>query len=76
MNVRAAAVAGLFYPDNTELLLAAVEHYMQQASSETVEAKAIVAPHAGYQYSGPIAANAYQTILYRKNNIRRVVIFD
>lgn len=73
MAIRPAAVAGSFYPDNPSILTEDIQRYMSAATSST-QAEAIIAPHAGYQYSGPIAANAYQAILHRKKVIKRVVI--
>ena len=74
MNTRAAAVAGYFYPENVDLLRESITTYLGQVENKTVSAKAIIAPHAGYQYSGPIAATAYQSIIHRREQIKRVVI--
>ncbi len=58
--IRPPAVAGLFYPDGAEALAAAVDGLLAAAESRVAAtAKAIIAPHAGYEYSGPVAANVY-----------------
>jgi AmmeMemoRadiSam system protein B len=62
-TVRIPAVAGTFYPAEEAALRQAVESYLQEADAATLEVKALVVPHAGYIYSGPIAASAYKTVL-------------
>ena len=62
-SIRPAAVAGRFYPDNPGELQAAVVNYLSEAVSKaparTWLPKAIIVPHAGYVYSAPVAAPAY-----------------
>ena len=59
-NVRDPAVAGFFYPADKETLASDVEGYLSAAPvPATLAPKALIAPHAGYVYSGQIAANAY-----------------
>ena len=63
-STRPAAVAGLFYPDDPNQLVAMVDADVggaRLAPDAPVPPKAIVAPHAGYVYSGPIAGTAYAT---------------
>jgi MEMO1 family protein len=74
-KVRPAAVAGLFYPaDPTELRLQI--HALLEASEPptTPPPKAVIAPHAGYAYSGPVAASAYAAVALGAEVIRRVVL--
>jgi AmmeMemoRadiSam system protein B/AmmeMemoRadiSam system protein A len=60
-GLRPAAVAGRFYPGDTDKLERAIDAYMADARPATAARPiAIVAPHAGYIYSGQIAADAYQ----------------
>lgn len=60
MNVRPPAVAGSFYPRAKSDLAATVEGLLAAANTVVNEPpKALVVPHAGYVYSGPIAASAY-----------------
>ena len=62
-KVRPAAVAGTFYPQDAGALRAQVDALLAGARpGEGPGPKALVAPHAGYMYSGPIAAAAYATV--------------
>jgi MEMO1 family protein len=65
--IREPAVSGTFYASNADLLKADIEGYLQKASTEQIEGNIIglVAPHAGYMYSGQTAAHGYKTILNR-----------
>lgn len=74
MNVRPAAVAGYFYPSHARQLRAAVLEYMARARAAGPVPKALIAPHAGYQYSGPVAGSAYALIAPRRDVIERVVL--
>jgi MEMO1 family protein len=73
---RPPAVAGLFYPDDARELREVVSGYLRQHSSSTPVAppKALIVPHAGYIYSGGIAAAAYATVASLRQTIRRVVL--
>ncbi|MDH5391710.1 MAG: AmmeMemoRadiSam system protein B [Gammaproteobacteria bacterium] len=75
---RAPAVAGMFYPADVNTLKREIRDYLDNAR-ETSEPsqplpKALVVPHAGYIYSGPVAASAYKQLLPLKHQISRVVI--
>lgn len=70
-NVRKSAVAGMFYPDDPVELRRMVEGFLAKAKPGS-HPKAIIAPHAGYVYSGPIAASVYKRINPEK--ISRVVL--
>lgn len=72
--VREAAVAGQFYPAAAADLRASVEYYLARSDSVGPAAKAIVAPHAGYIYSGPVAASAYAGWRQLGDQVRRVVV--
>ncbi|HYA38920.1 MAG TPA: AmmeMemoRadiSam system protein B [Candidatus Methylomirabilis sp.] len=73
-NVRNPAVAGLFYPDDPRELRALLTGYLAAARSAGPVPKAIIAPHAGYIYSGPIAASAYARLKPARGTITRVVL--
>ena len=74
-SVRNPAVAGLFYPANAQELRAQVHQFVDpvQASDFPVP-KAIIAPHAGYVYSGPIAGSVYARLKKAAGRIRRVIL--
>jgi AmmeMemoRadiSam system protein B len=64
-NVRPAAVAGSWYPDTPLELARAVDGYLSAASRDAVDFDrlvALIAPHAGLRYSGPVAAHAYHLL--------------
>ncbi len=62
--VRPAAVAGQFYPDNAAKLKAAVTMLISNAAVPSVkDPVAIVVPHAGYSFSGQIAADGFRQVM-------------
>jgi AmmeMemoRadiSam system protein B len=74
-SVRPAAVAGTFYPGGTQSLRHDVDNMLRQvAAMPGPLPKAVIVPHAGYIYSGPIAASAYQRIAAGRDVITRVVL--
>lgn len=74
-HTRPPAVAGLFYPrDPAELRALIRQCFAEARPSSGPVPKAIIAPHAGYIYSGPIAASAYARLRPAAGRIRRVVL--
>lgn len=73
-QVRQAAVAGSFYPKDAKELTAMVDGFLAQATVPPLEGPviALVAPHAGYPFSGAVAAHSYA--LLKGRNVRRVVV--
>jgi len=69
-------VAGSFYPGGADNLARSVETYLDQAAPGNGETapKALIVPHAGYVYSGPVAASAYVILRRSGTAIRRVVL--
>jgi AmmeMemoRadiSam system protein B len=67
MPIRRAAVAGSWYPGSAVALSAAVDAHLQRADPIDVDGDlvALVAPHAGLIYSGPVAAHAYRLLRER-----------
>ncbi len=80
VSIREPAVAGSFYPRQQAALRAEVNKLLENASVsvETRAPKALIVPHAGFVYSGPIAANAYAQFLSsplaKAANIERIVL--
>ncbi|HEY0835473.1 MAG TPA: AmmeMemoRadiSam system protein B, partial [Azospirillum sp.] len=72
--LRQPAVAGAFYPADPAVLGRMVDDCIYQARIEPVAAKAIVAPHAGYVYSGAIAGTAYAAVRHLADRVRRVIL--
>jgi AmmeMemoRadiSam system protein B len=76
-SVRQPAVAGAFYPSRRDDLATQIRTMLSAAPTRGAAKpapKAIVAPHAGYIYSGPIAASAYALLEPLRTAIRRVVL--
>jgi hypothetical protein len=56
MKVREAAVAGLFYPADKKALSTMIDRFLAEADAQPLESvRDLVSPHAGYEFSGPIA---------------------
>jgi AmmeMemoRadiSam system protein B len=73
-TIRPAAVADLFYPADPALLSHDVQQLLVMSRPHNFKPKAIIVPHAGYIYSGAIAASAYATLVPIAAHIRRVVL--
>lgn len=75
MRVRPSAVAGMFYPYNRNDLREMVNAFLESAKKTSVDGKlrGLVVPHAGYVYSGPVAAVGYK--LLKENNPNIDTIF-
>ena len=73
-RVKPPNVAGAFYPASGDALRREVDAHLGQARAEGPAPKALIAPHAGYRYSGSIAASAYARLKPRAHEIRRVVL--
>ena len=74
--LRQPAVAGMFYPADAVLLRQTVQQLMKSslAPDAHVRPKALIAPHAGYVYSGAVAGQAYARLTPYAEAIRRVVL--
>ena len=81
-NIRPPAVASMFYPGGTAELRNVVQKYLSNAGieedvsqlkkEEIAELRTLIVPHAGYIYSGKIAASAYR--LLKQNQFKRVLL--
>lgn len=72
-SVREPAVAGMFYPSGADELLRTIRRFLGGAGAGRSPApKAVIVPHAGYIYSGPVAASAYAQV--NPEGIERVVL--
>lgn len=75
MHIKTPAVAGLFYPASASALRDALHRYLHKPDPAVASRpRALIAPHAGYQYSGPIAGSAYSTLGKWVDQIQRVVV--
>ncbi len=73
-QIREPAVAGMFYPDDPVLLQQQIDQLLATDTAATEPPKALIVPHAGYIYSGPVAASAYAQLAPVRHRIRRVVL--
>jgi len=72
---RPPAVAGLFYPQDAPTLRATVNELLAAARARLKKPpKVLIAPHAGYVYSGAVAASAYVELWQRAAHISQVVL--
>ncbi len=73
---RRPAVAGTFYPIDPAELEQTIQGYLEHATAHATgpAPKALIAPHAGYIYSGPIAASAYARLASVRTRVKRVVL--
>jgi MEMO1 family protein len=63
-KVREPAVAGIFYPKDKDILKRDVEQLLAKAKSQPLKnLRALVCPHAGYEFSAPIAASSYKFLV-------------
>jgi len=74
-TIREPAVAGMFYPGTAEELHTMIQEMLAQVPAvDEAPPKALIAPHAGYIYSGPVAASAYARLRKVRDSIERVVL--
>lgn len=73
-NVRPPCCAGSWYPADAETLGKLIDGLMEEASAPSINGKpiALIAPHAGYRFSAPVAASAYKTL--RGHPYKRVIV--
>lgn len=74
-QIKKPEVAGMFYPEDKTELDTMINRFLADAKGQNQPVpKAIIAPHAGYIYSGPIAASAYASLKNAQNKITRVIV--
>jgi len=73
-NIREPAVAGTFYPANPLELESMLHTYLSEPASDGPLPKAMIVPHAGYIYSGPVAASGYARLQQAADRIDRVIL--
>lgn len=74
-KARPSPIAGQWYPGEPTRLASSIDHYLESAQPAglTGEVIAVMAPHAGHLYSGPVAAHAFKTLLGRQADLAAVV---
>lgn len=75
-KIRRAVVSGQFYPEDPRALEGQIRRFLSAAQSRVdARVRALVVPHAGYDYSGPVAAEAYRLVEGRKFDCVVVIAF-
>ena len=75
-KIRAAVVSGQFYPEDPQVLKKQIKTFLSNAKSRPdAHIRALIVPHAGYDYSGQIAAEAYQSVEGRKFDSVVIIAF-
>jgi AmmeMemoRadiSam system protein B len=77
VKLRYPAVAGLFYPAEPERLRAMLSDFLDRGRRDSDKApapKAIIAPHAGFIYSGPVAGTVYARLAPLRGRVTRIVL--
>lgn len=74
ISIRPPAVAGSFYPRDVNELNNMLDEFLAKKPIDITPPKAIIAPHAGYIYSGDIAASVYLTLEKLRTQISRVIL--
>lgn len=74
MYLRSPQFAGTFYPKDPQLLRKMIENFLHEASIPKLKSKprALIVPHAGYIYSGPVAAYGYKVI--ENQNYKKIIL--
>ena len=73
--MRMPAAVGTFYPEDRESLTRTVDRLLAATRPWSgAKPRGIVVPHAGYRYSGPVAASAYAAVLAAREVLKRIVI--
>jgi AmmeMemoRadiSam system protein B len=71
---REPTVAGIFYPTDARELSEMISVFLSESKSSGPTPKALILPHAGYIYSGPVAASGYRRLINARHRIKRVVL--
>ncbi len=74
IKLRLAMLAGQFYPEDTTELESMLDEYLKQALSSDIVPQIVIVPHAGYVYSGRVAAYAFKTL--QNSGYKRVVLIS
>lgn len=73
-KIRPAAVAGLFYPADADQLHSDIQSMLSVAQQTESAPKALIVPHAGYIFSGPVAASGFAQLKNIRHTVKRVIV--
>ena len=70
-EIRQSVIAGTWYPGNPEKLRKTIQNYFSKVKKETLDEKilGLISPHAGYMYSGEVAAYGYKQLIERSYDL-------
>jgi AmmeMemoRadiSam system protein B/AmmeMemoRadiSam system protein A len=74
LRTREPAVAGTFYPADPEVLHQQLTEWLEKRPAQQHAPKAIIVPHAGYIYSGELAAQAYASLSGVRDKVKTVIL--
>lgn len=72
-QIREPACAGRFYPSSPDDLRADVERFLTEVEQDAPP-RAVIAPHAGYAFSGPVAGQSFGALIARETPVERAVV--
>ncbi|MEY3220641.1 MAG: hypothetical protein RIT27_1998 [Pseudomonadota bacterium] len=72
--IRKPILAGFFYPDEPLFLIHTIEELLKEIPPTDISPKALIVPHASYEYAGKIMATAYASLLKKHFQIKNVVL--
>jgi AmmeMemoRadiSam system protein B/AmmeMemoRadiSam system protein A len=75
-RVRASVIAGSWYPDNPDELAAMVDGFLTQVEPVDGAPIALIVPHAGYAYSGPVAAYGFKQLEGKEYDVAVIIAAD
>jgi AmmeMemoRadiSam system protein B/AmmeMemoRadiSam system protein A len=75
-RVRASVIAGSWYPDNPDELAAMVDSFLTQVEPVDGAPLALIVPHAGYAYSGPVAAYGFKQLEGKEYDVAVIIAAD
>ena len=74
MQIRKPSVSGMFYPSDPDEIKNLLKGYFEKADIKKEEGRPVcaISPHAGYVYSGPVAAYSYK--IFQNKNIKTFIV--
>ena len=68
-RIRKPYCSGTWYSDNPKILSNQIDEYLNNVKAEKLDVKAVIAPHAGYDYSGAVAAHSFKQLLPKTEKV-------
>ena len=71
MKIRKSICAGSWYPQDKDTLQKTIDNYLKKAQKNNAKVKALIVPHAGINYSGPVAAQSFKQL---DSDLKKIII--